>query len=152
VVIVKLLVLYCCVVIRVFKVLITFNIHNIRILLELGTHNVYIYIRVTKYQTRHYSFVLFSTSWIGYTLFRYVKPNTSNDDYIRERREKWQTLRHAGRYELQKRVIGGIGSLYTSIIIDDYEYTLFSTVISRVDDEYSFNAPGYHTVHNIFQL
>lgn len=70
---------------------------------------------------------------------------------IREGREKCQTLRHAGRYE-RRNVLSAQQDLYTCIIMDDYEYTLFSTVISRVDDEYSFNAPGYHTVHNIFQL
>lgn len=70
---------------------------------------------------------------------------------LREGREKCHTLRHAGRYA-RRDVLSVQQDLCTCIIIDDYEYTLFSTVISRVGDEYSFNAHGHHIVRNIFQL
>lgn len=107
-----------------------------------------------KYHAGQY-IVLYCLSRM-YTSLRHVKTNTSNDDFTREE-EKNDRLNTpcrllCGETCYRRNRISFTCSIIVIIIMDDYEYTLFSTVISRVDDEYSFNAPGYHTEHNIFQL
>jgi len=81
-----------------------------------------------KYQTWQYSFVLFPTSWIGYTVYFVTSKRIRVMTILRvhSAREKCQTLRHTGRYaEKRPRYRCNRISIYnTRIIIDDYESRL----------------------------